>query len=400
MVTDDTPLPLLGGLSRRQFLRDYWQQQPLLVRQALPGYQIPLSPEELAGLACDEEVESRLILHHPDQIPSWQLEHGPFPEQRFATLPERHWTLLVQEVNKHVPELALQQQWFDFLPGWRRDDVMVSYAPAEGGVGPHADNYDVFLLQGYGHRRWSIHQQPVVASDWLPDLPLRILRHFPTEQSWVLAPGDLLYLPSGVAHWGVAEDPCMTLSFGFRAPSQQDLLAAYCADTLAELDPEQFYRDPADLAPCQQGEIDIASRAAVRRELTALMRDPAAIDHWFGRFATELRPGHTLPEPEQPISATELQQWLQQGATLWRSEYCRWGYYPTTDDERAAVWLFVAGDAYPLTAGDAPLAPQLCGQRTLSATELLPQLSATALALLVTLYNDGCLYFPQRETAA
>ena len=191
MTAARTPL---GQHTPAGFLQHYWQQKPLLIRQALANDALPtLSPDELAGLACETDIESRLILEKDGPHP-WQLENGPFDAERFASLPESHWTLLVQDVDKFVPQVAELLQWFRFVPDWRIDDVMISYAIDQGSVGPHVDNYDVFLLQIHGRRRWRISTQPIADDNFIPDIPLNILQQFDAEQEWLLEPGDMLYL--------------------------------------------------------------------------------------------------------------------------------------------------------------------------------------------------------------
>lgn len=384
------PLTLLGGLCPAEFLHRHWHKEPLLVRGALPGYRSPVAPDELAGLACEEEVESRLILEKDGARP-WQLERGPFPEERFARLPPTHWTLLVQEINKHVPEFALLQDAFGFIPNWRLDDVMVSYAPPFGTVGPHADNYDVFLIQGLGRRRWQINRRPPGPEDLIPGLDLRIMRHFETEDEWVLEPGDMLYLPPGVAHWGVALEDCMTISVGFRAPTEQEVLAAWAADVVAGLDPERFYSDPELTPAAHPGLLSSEARAHIRALLRTLVADEAAMDRWFGRFITDVRPGHFVPEPERPVDAAGLRRLLKRHGELWRSEYCRWACY--RDGE--VVRLFVAGDEHTLPAAAEPALTLLAGTRRFDTGDIAALLERPGiLELMVELYNGGCLYFP------
>jgi 50S ribosomal protein L16 3-hydroxylase len=213
----------LGALSPEQFLTEYWQRKPLLVRNAFPGFTPPIDGDDLAGLACEPLAEARVVSGSLAGA-AWTLRHGPFEEQEFAGLGERDWTLLVQDVEKHYPPLAELLDAFAFLPSWRLDDIMISFAAPGGSVGPHVDQYDVFLLQADGHRRWQI------ATDFDPapaaDLPLDMLANFRAQQEWLLGPGDMLYLPPGVAHHGVAEDACLTYSIGLRAPSAADLLLA------------------------------------------------------------------------------------------------------------------------------------------------------------------------------
>jgi 50S ribosomal protein L16 3-hydroxylase len=218
------PLEQLGDMPIETFLRDYWQKKPLLIRQAYPGFELPIDGDELAGLALEEEVESRIVLEH-GKTP-WELRHGPFDEQTFSQLPESHWTLLVQAVDQWVPEIHELLQDFQFIPGWRLDDIMISYASDKGSVGPHFDYYDVFLLQGMGKRRWRIGQHCDSGSELVEGTPLKLLRNFETTDEWVLEPGDMLYIPPGIAHWGIAEGECITCSIGFRAPPGAGLRAA------------------------------------------------------------------------------------------------------------------------------------------------------------------------------
>ena len=219
-------MDMLGGLTASEFLRDYWQKRPLVIRQAFPGFQSPVSPDELAGLACEEAVESRIVIENDAGKP-WQLHNGPFSPDRFSDLPEQDWTLLVQGLDHWVPEIADLLDNFRFIPNWRLDDIMASYAPKGGSVGPHYDMYDVFLLQAQGHRRWTFGGHCDHTSPRVEGTPLRILSSWDGEETVTLAPGDMLYLPPGIGHHGVAEDDCITLSVGFRAPTIDDILTSF-----------------------------------------------------------------------------------------------------------------------------------------------------------------------------
>mgnify|MGYP001067269991 CR=1 FL=1 len=383
---------LLGGLTPGQFLKEYWQQKPLLVRQAVADFRCPVSPEELAGLACDDEVESRLLLERDGKRP-WQVEHGPFTEERFLDLPESHWTLLVQEINKHVPEFALLQDRFNFLPNWRLDDVMVSFAPPEGTVGPHADNYDVFLIQGSGRRRWQISSQTSREDDLVPDLEVRIMSDFQPEQEWILEPGDMLYLPPGVPHHGVAMEDSVTVSVGFRAPAETELVAAFAAQFLDTLDPERFYGD-AGCSPARvPGEIDRVAREKVRAIIRQMAMDDSTLDRWFGRFTTGLRPGHWLPESEAPLDFETIFERMNDGEALWRSEYARFAHF---SEENGTVRLFIAGEEYSFPEALTSVAVLLAGQRRFTAADFVPIAATDAFQQLVTqLYRRGCLFFPE-----
>ncbi len=383
---------MLGGLSVEEFLEKYWQKEPLLIRQALPGYQCPITPEELAGLACEEDVESRLIMEQGGATP-WQVEHGPFAEERFTNLPATHWTVLVQEINKHVPEFALLQDRFSFLPNWRLDDVMVSYAPEHGTVGPHADNYDVFLIQGAGHRRWQINRQEPSDDDLLPDLPLKIMKNFQVEEEWVLEPGDMLYLPPGVAHYGVALDDCITVSVGYRAPTLGAILSGYIGDALAQFDTDVFYRDP-DLKPQDApGEIALDAREEFRELIRSLPMDDERIDRWFGSYITDVRPGHFVPEPAEELRPKKFKDEFKKHGELWRSEYTRYAHFT---DAAGVTRLYVAGEEYEMYGDGPKVAQMLAGQRVFRYKELLPYLDdKDLLELLTDLYNLGALYFPE-----
>lgn len=230
-MTNNQPRQILGGITPTQFLAEYWQKKPLLIKNAIPNFQGLLSPEELAGLACEEDVQSRIV----EEINGiWHASHGPFDDADFAKLPEQpdpshRWTLLVQSVNHFLPEASQLLQEFNFIPHARLDDLMVSYAPDGGGVGPHFDSYDVFLLQGQGKRLWRISEQTDLSL--IEGAPLRILKNFDTAQEWLLEAGDMLYLPPHLAHWGIAVSDgrvdCMTYSIGFRAPKNQELATEF-----------------------------------------------------------------------------------------------------------------------------------------------------------------------------
>jgi len=391
---------VLGTLSPADFLAGYWQKRPLLIRQALPGFQSPIAPEDLAGLACEPHVESRLVLERGGERP-WQLEHGPFAESRFAELPPTHWTLLVQGCDRHEPALAALLERFDFVPTWRVDDVMVSYAAPEGSVGPHVDQYDVFLLQGLGRRRWAISTQPVAPDNCLDETELHIMREFEPEQSWELEPGDMLYLPPGVAHHGVALEPGLTLSIGFRAPSVGDLAADFASQAAAALPAARRYADPDLALPDHPGAISPDAlqrvRGLIRQAVQELLADDDALDRWFAAFVTQ--PEDVPAKAIDPIDIDTLRRRVRAGESLWRSETSRLAYidHGKVGDE-SGVCLYVDGEEYPLAAPVARLAPLLCDRRHVNARELAPLLdNEEAATLLVVLCNLGALRFAADE---
>lgn len=339
-------------------MRDYWQRKPLLVRQAMPEIVSPLEPEELAGLALEEEIPSRLVIEHSST--AWEVRHGPFSETDFAALPPTHWSLLVNDLEKFVPRLRSLLEPFRFIADWRIDDLMISYAPPHGSVGPHTDAYDVFLLQLRGRRRWQIDTRPVDPENRLPNTELALLKNFEPQQEWVVQPGDLLYLPPQIAHYGVALDDCMTASIGFRAPSQKELLGAWLDDALSHLDPTVRYTD-AGITP-QKNPAEITYEA--RKRAIALLREALAVDDddlssWFGRYITEPRAelGGLYPAAK-PWSKEKLHHLLAQGKPLRRNPAARLAWYAET----GKVHFFADGEEMCLPPEHQDLVAYLCNE--------------------------------------
>jgi len=290
-------LALLGGISVRHFLRDYWQKKPLLVRQALPKFEGFITHKALFDLACRDDVESRLVRRSQA---GWQLSNGPFTGNNISRLPKRDWTLLVQDLNHFLPEAARLMQRFNFLPHARVDDVMVSYAPIGGGVGPHFDSYDVFLLQGCGQRRWRISAQKDL--ELIPDAPLKILKRFEAEEEWVLEPGDMLYLPPRYAHDGVALTECMTYSIGFRAPSAQELAHAFLNHIQDTLTLEGRYEDPDLLETKHPGEISKLMIGKTMDMLKNISWKEKDVTEFLGVYLSEPKPHIFFTPPQNPLS--------------------------------------------------------------------------------------------------
>ena len=341
------------GMPPAVFLRDYWQKRPLLIRNAFAGLQSPIQPEDLAGLACEDGVLARVI-RHDRASDRYALSHGPFEESYFPDLPRQDWTLLVQDVDKWDADVAALLPAFDFLPRWRIDDIMVSFAAPGGSVGAHVDQYDVFLLQAQGHRRWQIDARADAPQDFRPDAELKLLREFTPSHDWVLGPGDMLYLPPGVPHHGVAEDACLTFSVGMRAPSAAELMGDYI-DTLAgEADESLRYHDPDLSPPRDPNEIDAQAMTRVVEALNALrMNDPDRLGDWFGRFITVYRAaGEVSAGGEAPRSRIEIEWDLERGAALWRHPWSRMAWRRAHAKGRAAR-LYVSGQEFALPARDA-----------------------------------------------
>jgi 50S ribosomal protein L16 3-hydroxylase len=341
------PSPL--GLPPAQFLRDYWQKRPLLIRNAFPGYASPLEPEDLAGLACEDGALARLVRHDP-ATDAWSVRHGPFAEEEFPALPDHDWTLLVQDMDKWDADLRALLDRFDFLPRWRIDDIMVSFAATGGSVGAHVDQYDVFLLQARGHRRWQVDAGPSPPLEFRNDVELKLLREFHPTHDWVLGPGDMLYLPPGVPHHGVAVDPCLTFSVGMRAPSAAELLGDF-VDTLAADAPESLrYADPGLAPAADPFEIDAAAMARVVEALNALrMRDPDRLGDWFGSFITTYR-NAIEPAPDDAARPRIEVEWdLAHGGRLLRHPWSRMAWRRAGRQAR----LYAGGSCHPMPARDA-----------------------------------------------
>jgi 50S ribosomal protein L16 3-hydroxylase len=296
---------LLGGIDPRQFLEEYWQKKPLLIRAAIPGFTGLLSAEELAGLACEEDVQSRLVTQRQKK---WRVEQGPFEEARFLKLPEKDWTLLVQGVNHHMPEASALLQQFDFIPHARLDDLMVSYAPDGGGVGPHFDSYDVFLLQGEGKRLWRVSEQKDLTL--VDGAALRILENFQTEQEWLLEAGDMLYLPPHIAHWGIAVGDCMTYSIGFRAPSAQELVHEFLGFLQERYVPEGMYADPDLELQQHPAKIGTAMLDQVAGMLNNIRWNKADVAEFLGRYLSEPK-SHVMFDHPASISESAFHKRLQ-----------------------------------------------------------------------------------------
>jgi 50S ribosomal protein L16 3-hydroxylase len=336
-----------SGITATRFLETHWQKEPLLLRQALPGFEPALDADDIAGLACEDLAQSRLVSgRYPGS--DWTVRYGPFEEVELAALPERDWTLLVQDVEKHYPPLQELMAKFDFLPRWRVDDLMVSVAAPGGSVGPHVDQYDVFLLQASGRRRWQIarHFDPELRAGC--ELPM--LQRFEAESEWVLEPGDLLYLPPGIAHFGVAEpgngtsaSPCMTWSIGMRAPSAADLLQA-CGEWLADCANEGRRYTDADLAPnADPSEIDAASVDRFDALLRSALEDPRAWRSFLGSFLSSYRMAHEPAPPGSELATERLAAALTDGARIRPHPWTRLLW--TRDGEDAL--LFAGGESLP-----------------------------------------------------
>lgn len=357
-------LPLLGGISPQVFMQRYWQKKPLLVRQAVPGFKPLLSRAELFELAANEDAQTRMVIQTPGKKAGWALKYGPFERRALPALKQPGWTILVQGVDLHHDGAHQLMNQFRFVPDARLDDLMISYATDTGGVGPHLDSYDVFLLQAHGQRRWRIGRQKDKSLQ--PDVPLKILSNFVPEQEFVLDPGDLLYLPPGYAHDGIAQGECMTYSIGFRIPNKGEL-ARELLMRLAE-DAEQeigvaLYRDPQQPAVAEPAQIPAQMLAFAQQALFDAQRDPLAFARGLGEYMTE-------PKPNVWFDGRELDPALDlAGKGLQLDRRTRMMF--------DAQHIFINGESYLASGRDAVTMRELANERTLSA-KTVHKLSAQA----------------------
>ena len=357
--------PLLGGLSPQIFMRRHWQKKPLLVRQAVPGGIDLIERSRLFELAAHEEVESRVITHRDDR---WTLRHGPLPRTAIPPLKQSKWTLLVQGLDLHVPAARALLDRFRFVPDARLDDAMLSFATDGGGVGPHVDSYDVFLLQTSGRRRWRIGKSRDAAL--VPDVPLKILANFEPEQEWLLEAGDMLYLPPGWAHDGVAEGECMTCSIGFRAAGRDELAREVLQRMLDGADADvhgQLYRDPSLAATDAPGRIPTDLQNFAKAAVARWLDEPKALSCALGEVLSEPKRGVWFDADDEGAATT------QSVGDLRLDQRTRMLY----DDDH----VFINGESFRASGRDARLMRRLADQRTLDARDVAA-LSSDARELL------------------
>ena len=365
-------LPLLGGLTVSQFLNEYWQKKPLLIRQAIPRFKGLLNPQQLMALACDPDAQARAVVHRRKK---WELYQAPFEPDDFSGMEKQKWTVLVQGVNHYLPKAAELLKQFNFIPHARLDDLMVSYAPKGGGVGPHFDSYDVFLLQGAGHRRWQISTQ--ADRTLIEGAPLRILKDFRVEQEWVLEPGDMLYLPPHCAHNGIAEDDCMTYSIGFRTPAYQELAEQFLVYLQDRICVEGMYADPGLKTQRHPSEISEAMLQQVSAAISRMQWNEHDIAGFLGCYLSEPKPHIFFEPPKKPLNRAHFEQALHsRGVEL---------------DLKAQMLccentVFINGAAHPLKPRAYRELRELADNRKLPPSA---SLAPETLALLYQSYLDG-----------
>ncbi|MDP1531860.1 cupin domain-containing protein [Rhodoferax sp.] len=372
-------LPLLGGISPEVFMKRYWQKKPLLVRQAVPGFKPLLDRAELFELAANEDAQTRMVIQEPGSKPGWRFKHGPFQRRALPPLKQPGWTILVQGVDLHHERVHELMNQFRFVPDARLDDLMISYATNGGGVGPHYDSYDVFLLQAHGNRRWRIGRQKDLSLQ--PDVPLKILANFEPEAEYVLEPGDLLYLPPRYAHDGIAEGECMTYSIGFRIPNRAELareLLQRLAEDAEEAVGVALYQDPNQPAVDQPAEIPARMLEFAQDALQDALQDSRALARGLGEYMTEPKPNVWFEV--QSESAQDALTLKAQGIRLDRRTRMMFD----------AHHVFINGESFSASGRDATLMRSLANTRRLSARDV-GKLSVQALMLVTAWWVAGWL---------
>ncbi|MFT7179473.1 MAG: 50S ribosomal protein L16 3-hydroxylase [Oceanospirillaceae bacterium] len=382
------PLTHLGELTVEEFIADYWQKKPVCIRNGIAFQEALIAVDELAGLALEPEVESRLIENKGD-IKNWQVIHGPLSEADFNKERDFPWTLLVQGVDCFVPEVHDFLAKFRFLPSWRLDDLMISYATKGAGVGAHYDRYDVFLIQGEGQRQWQVGQTCNENSALMVHDQLSLLQNFELSEEFLLNPGDMLYIPPLVAHKGVAlSDVCVTYSVGFRSPSHGDVLTTFADERSMDISADLRLKDHGFTS--KSGEI-----SAVDVEgLMQLMRDqitPENVAQWFGKHSTEAK-YPALDMAEEAMDQAELQSIISDAYGVLRvSEGVRLAYTWQGD---GGLTLFVQGEALPCPPDATAFVEAIANQWLLEVDEMAPLVANdAAMAMLLILHNQGYLYF-------
>ena len=374
-----TPCNWKLNLDRDKFLAQHWQSKALLIRNAISEFKPPVSSHELAGLALEDQVESRLV-ECRDNV--WKVHHGPFHTDDFDRDPP--WTLLVQAVDHYFPDVAALRKLIDFIPQWRVDDIMVSYAVEGGSVGPHYDNYDVFLLQGSGERLWKLGQFCDDTTALLPHDELRILDAFETSEEHLLRCGDILYVPPGTAHWGIAQSECTTFSIGFRAPRISDMVSRWADQLLEKLEPETFYRDAKRGPMTRPGEIHQRDLDRALAQLQGAL-DQADGSHWFGELVTD--PHDTPLQDEDDLA--QARAVLKDGpetVELYPAAKLAW-----QKDARNIV-VFANGECQKFDESVLPSLLVLCENWRLTASDMKTALADTGtVALLNYLVDSGVI---------
>ena len=379
---------LNAAFDSKEFLAQYWQKKPALLSKLIPDFSDSLAPEELAGLACEELVESRLITE--PEPGKWQLRHGPFEDSDFTKLPESNWTLLVQAVDQWVEDVADIKTLFNFLPSWRIDDIMISFAAQGGSVGPHYDYYDVFLLQGQGERNWKIGERCDSDAELIPGKELSLLQNFEASMEFNLSAGDALYVPPRFAHWGTATSDSLCYSIGFRAPSMAEMIEGFSDFIIKDQDPAQRYEDSNAQAELRSAEIKPELLDTSYRQLTARFAQKQEFAGWFGCYVSQPKYPELIQSLDEELSPQDFAGLLSDGVQLAKNPSSRFAFMESA--AKNCVLLFVDGAMVSFSIKQLSNIVAFC-----EAPEIVPGTSNDLLAdpemaeLLRQLLNQGSL---------
>lgn len=370
------------------FLRQYWQKKPVVIRGAFRDFIDPITPDELAGLTMEEEIDSRFVSNLNDE---WQVEHGPFNEEKLTQLSDSHWQLIVQAANHWHSGVAELAAPFKALPQWLFDDVMACYSSTHGGVGPHIDQYDVFIIQGHGRRRWRVGARDEGQyTEQFRNAALRQIEGFDAELDEVLEPGDLIYIPPGYPHEGHTLEPSMSYSIGFRSPKEQELLSNFADYVLAHEIGDAHLHQPDLQSRQQHGVITTSDRNHLETMLNAALRSPETIEHFLGCMLSQSRHQLDIVEPEEPYLEEQIQSNLYAGDTLHKVSGLRTLYHDHTPDT-----AFINGEVFHVDSDQIPLLQHLCNEESVILEHLDAHQSLETFQLLTQLVNKGYWYFPE-----
>lgn len=380
-------------INQELFLAKYWQKKPFIFRKAISPFALSLTADELAGLALEDDIESRIVIFNAKKN-TWQLKRGPFDEQDFARLPATHWTLLVQGVDRVIPEINQLLDYFKFIPQWRVDDIMISFAVSGGSVGPHYDNYDVFLFQAQGQRKWSLTTQHCVETNYLENTDLRIMKDFLVEEDYVLEEGDILYLPAHVGHYGVAlTDNCMTYSIGYRSYPLQELWESLGENLIYKQLGAELYNDPHWQSNTNSAEIPDDAWREAKKLLAKVLDDEEFIQNWFASFMTSLDSSAEqlfFLSEEKKITKEKFKKKINTFTGFRHNLVTRWAYF--VEKKTTTLSLYINGKQWPVNNISDDLIKILASQREIGSDELAVYLNTPdVIDFLYQLWHSNCI---------
>lgn len=388
------PLSFLGGLTAETFLKEYWQKKPLFIKNAFPDFEDPLSADEIAGLAFEAFIPSRFIFESGGERP-WQLKMGPATEADFASLKDKKWMLVVNDVEKNLPELKAITAPFQFISNWRLDDLQVSLGEDEGNVGAHWDDYDVFLIQGMGKKKWQISYAPVSEDDFMKGVDIRLIENFKADEEWIVEPGDMLYLPPRIGHYGVNIGRSVTWSVGFRAPKHQEMFRDFIEMKFDEIAEDARYSDPEKRVSENYGEL---SDDAIDRVMAVIQKglqtDRDEITKWFGAFMTEPKMYQTPELLEEKLSSEDIIEFLDDGGAL----EVHPGLTLIHRQIGQSYYLFAGGHSYALPVTEAAFIKEIVNAEFLEFEDLEAYLASEIVCeCLAQLVNEGILIMAEEN---